>query len=58
MQCDQSQTYKLSKLQLRASRYEGPQKMHNAGKTKHFNANITENYTDKGNGHLNHRIFI
>jgi hypothetical protein len=58
MQYDQSQTYKLSKLQLKVSRYEGPQKMHNVGKTKHFHANIKENYTDKGNGHLNHSIFI
>lgn len=47
-------TCKLTKLQLKASRCEGP-KMQTAGQTKHVHAYSKENCIDKGWGHLNHQ---
>jgi hypothetical protein len=41
-------TYKVTTLRLRAS------KIQNSVEAEHFNAYIKENYTDNGNGHLNH----
>jgi hypothetical protein len=47
-------TCKLTKLQLRALRCEGP-KMQTVGQTKHVHAYSKENCIDKGWGHLNHQ---